>query len=231
MRMLVLTLADSGLELVPKSLWSIDSVKKVASRRGKKPGEMILDISLHYSAMRKLKDWRKRGRPDILHVCLLVALGSLLNRMGLMDTVIHTYEGKVVFLDPSERIPRNFTRFIGLMEQLLILGKVPPHASEPLMWVTSHNLKSALEEKGVDHVFLLSEKGEKNTPSVLAEKIVAFEKPAVIIGAFQSGEFSPEVVNVADEVVSLGKISLDAWNVVARIISSIEDVLGVYEGV
>lgn len=231
MKVLVLTLADSGLELVPKSLWSTDSVKKTASKRGKKPGEMILDISLHYSAMRKLKDWHKRGRPDILHVCLLVALGSLLNKLGLMDTIIHTYEGKVVFLNPSERIPRNYNRFIGLMEQLLILGRVPPQASKPLIWVTSYDLKSALNEKGVDYVFLLSEEGHKNDPVTLAKKIVAFERPAVIIGAFQSGNFSSEVMGVADEIISLGKIKLDAWNVVARVVSSIEDALGVYEGV
>ncbi len=228
---LILTLAESGLELVPRILWSEASVKKTASRRGKRPGEMLLDISLHYSAMKKLRDWRKRGRPDIVHVCLLVGLGTLLNRLGLMETVIHTYQGKVIFLDPRERVPRNYNRFVGLMEQLLIYGRVPVKSEKPLMWITGYDLESALFVKDSDYVFLLDENGEKVLPGLLAGHLVDFRRPSIIVGAFQSGDFKSSVRSLANEVVSLGKIKMDAWNVVARIISSVEDILKLYEGV
>ncbi|RLE91418.1 MAG: 16S rRNA methyltransferase, partial [Thermoprotei archaeon] len=45
---------DAALELVPKSLWSHPSVRATAARRGKKPGEILLDKSLHYHAMKRL---------------------------------------------------------------------------------------------------------------------------------------------------------------------------------
>ncbi|MCP8317603.1 MAG: 16S rRNA methyltransferase, partial [archaeon] len=61
---LVLILAESALELIPHELWKHPSVVKHASSKGKKVSEILLDRSYHHSAMLRLKDSEKRGRPD-----------------------------------------------------------------------------------------------------------------------------------------------------------------------
>ncbi|MCC6050815.1 MAG: 16S rRNA methyltransferase, partial [Thermofilum sp.] len=55
-----LLLAEAGLELVPKELWSHPAVRASARRRGKKPGEILLDVALHHSAMVGLGERWKR---------------------------------------------------------------------------------------------------------------------------------------------------------------------------
>ncbi|RLG20801.1 hypothetical protein DRN72_04605 [Methanosarcinales archaeon] len=56
----------------------------------------LLDSSYHHKAMRMLENPDKRGRPDIVHFCLLEALGSPLNVDGKLSTVVHTYDGKII---------------------------------------------------------------------------------------------------------------------------------------
>jgi len=231
LKRLILVLADAGIELVPQSIWRHSAVRASAAKRGKKPGEILLDVSLHHHAMLKLKDREKRGRPDITHVCLLVALSSLLNRMGFLEVYIHTYQKKWIRVSSETRIPRNYNRFVGLMEQLLLRGRVPPDSSQPLMEVLPVSLREGLRQAGATKIVVLSEKGRPLTPRELARSLVAEQRPAVIVGAFQRGQLSSEVLSVADDVISIAPLSLDAWTVVSKIISSVEDELGVYEAV
>jgi rRNA small subunit pseudouridine methyltransferase Nep1 len=67
-------LLEAGIELVPKEIVNHPSVVKNAKRRKKKPEDTLLDISLHYHAMKKLENVHKRGRPDIIHQALLIML-------------------------------------------------------------------------------------------------------------------------------------------------------------
>jgi len=108
---LKIILLESALETVPHEIWRHPAVVKNARRRGKKPGETLLDVSLHYHAMKNLKDREKRGRPDIVHTTLLELLESPLNKEGHLEVYVHTYQGHVIFIDPSTRIPRNYNRF------------------------------------------------------------------------------------------------------------------------
>jgi len=217
---------DAALELVPKSLWGHPSVRATAARRGKKPGEILLDKSLHYHAMKRLPFSHKRGRPDILHVCLLLALSSILNKEGLLRVYVETLEKQWITINPETRLPRNYNRFVGLMEQLLIYGKVPPGASDPLMKVERvSSLREKFAELGISRVYLLSEKGKLIKARRLAEEIVHEKSPAVLIGCFPRGDVSEEVQNSADEIVAIAPYSLDAWAVTCRIISSVEDVV------
>lgn len=228
MKKVHLILADASLELVPPEIWSHPAVLQSARRRKKRPGETLLDKSLHYSAMKALKDKEKRGRPDIIHVSLLVSQSSVLNMERVLETIIHTVEGKVIEVNPATRIPRNYNRFVGLMEQLLIAGKVPPSSATPLMRVLEADLNRVIEERKIDFVALLSEKGDPTTPRKIAERLKGYENPAFIVGAFPHGDFSEEIYSMADGEFSLGSKTLDAWYVVARIITSLEDVLNLW---
>jgi len=226
MERLCLLLAEAGLELVPRSLWGHPAVKASAKRRSKRPGEILLDVSLHRFAMSRLRDREKRGRPDIAHFCLLLALSSLINRAGLLDVRIHTYPGKVIGVSPHVRLPRNYNRFTGLMEQLLVEGRVPPRSEEPLLWIEEGDLAKLLESLKPSKVYLLSEKGGLKPSSALAYEVIEERRPLVIIGCFQAGDFSELFYEIADEVVAIARISLDAWIVTAKVLSSIEDALG-----
>ncbi|HFC49550.1 MAG TPA: 16S rRNA methyltransferase [Thermofilum sp.] len=217
---------DAGLELVPKSLWSHPSVRATAARRGKKPGEILLDKSLHYHAMKRLPLSHKRGRPDILHVCLLLALSSILNKEGWLRVYVETLEKRWITINPETRLPRNYNRFVGLMEQLLVYGKVPPSANNPLIRVEHFSsLRKKFAEIGLSKVYLLSEKGKPMKVRQLAEEIIHEKSPGVLIGCFPRGDVSEEVKNSADETVSIAPYPLDAWTVTCRIISSVEDVV------
>ena len=88
--MISFVLAESELEMVPEKLLSHPAVVSSAKRRGKKPEEILLDSNFHHNALKGIEDGERRGRPDIAHVFLLVALESIANKRGLIkDVIIH----------------------------------------------------------------------------------------------------------------------------------------------
>ena len=116
--MLTFILAESALETVPQELWKHPAIENYSEKKGKSPRLIVLDRSYHHAAMEGMKDGEKRGRPDIVHFSLLEALGSPLNREGLLKVYVHTFDDHVISVDPQTRLPKNYNRFIGLMEQL-----------------------------------------------------------------------------------------------------------------
>ena len=230
MEKLYILFAEAGLELVPREIWRHPAVRASAERRKKKPGEILLDISLHYQAAKKLRDFRKRGRPDIIHFCLLMALGSPLCRAGKLLPIVHTYRNDVIWINPEVRLPRNYNRFIGLMEQLLTTGRVPPKSDQPLLSVIGHDIAEVIESYSPSQIFLLSEKGEFLPPLLLAREVAQYPKPMVVIGAFQAGDFSEKVRNIADREVSISKYVLDAWVATAELICAVENAIGIHGG-
>jgi rRNA small subunit pseudouridine methyltransferase Nep1 len=94
--MLTILFVETALELVPGSIVGHPSVVKNARRQGKRPEETLLDRSLHHRAMLRLPMAEKKGRPDIIHFCLLEALGSPLNRKGGLAVWAHTQAGVAI---------------------------------------------------------------------------------------------------------------------------------------
>jgi len=224
---LLLILADAGLELVPPEIRKHPSVVNNARRRGKKPEEILLDVSLHYSAMKNLKDRWKRGRPDIVHVLLLLTQDSLLNKFRKLETYIHTYQGKIIEVSPETIVPRNYNRFLGLAEQLLLVGRVPPNAEKPLATILKGTLGELIKEKGVTNVFRLDENGVLIKPREFAKIVIGEGRPAIIVGAFQRGDFSEEVRHIGADVYSIFSEALPVWSVVSHIMALITDEAGV----
>ncbi len=217
-------LAESSLELVPREIAWHPSVRKWARRRGKSPTETVLDVSLHYSAMKNLRDRERRGRPDIVHFSLLEALSSPLNLEGRLRFVVHTINDYTIFVDPSTRIPRNYLRFVGLMEQVLEHGRAPVGSPNPLIEAVAMDYPNLLRELGVEETVLLDEGGVREKPREICR--VALEKGIPItIGGFPRGSFSPTVRALARYVYSVYPRTLDTWVVVSRIISGCEELL------
>lgn len=222
-----LALAETALELVPEELWGHPAVKRNARRRGKRPGDVLLDMSLHFAAMRTLQGWEKRGRPDIAHTTLLYVLGSPLCRKGLLKVYVHTAADLVIEVRPDTRIPRNYQRFVGLMEQLLREWRVPLEG-EPLMKVVGRGFSAVLNAVKPSFIALLTDKGEPKRPRELAERLVDEPSPLLVIGGFQRGDFSPYFYEIADLAASIYPEPLDTWVASSIVIHAIEEALGLY---
>jgi len=213
------------LELVPRKLWRHPAVFKRAKLLGKEPGQMVLDRSYHHAAMLSLEESQKRGRPDIVHFCLLDALGTPLNREGLLQTVVHTRDDKVMSVRPETRLPRNYDRFVGLMEQLYRLGGVP-EVGQALLEIRDEGLPKLVGELGASRVVALSRVGVRSTVEKVVESIVGESNPLFLVGGFPTGRFTPATIKLADDVFSIDPETLDAWVVVSRLIYEYERAIG-----
>lgn len=228
MRPLVLLLLEASLETVPQEIASHPAVVKSARRRGKKPTEIVLDVSVHYHAMKGLPHFEKRGRPDIVHVSLLEALDSPLNKHNLLKVVVHTIGGHAIFIDPTTRLAKNYNRFIGLVEQLFQYGRIPPRGDTSLMYLRTVKLQRLIEDVGSEGLILLREVCNYKPMHEVVRQAIA-SKLAVGIGAFPHGDFSEETVKQATYCYSIYREPLTTLTVVSRLIASAERALGVFE--
>ncbi|UCH01721.1 MAG: hypothetical protein JSV20_07700 [Candidatus Bathyarchaeota archaeon] len=222
--MLNLILAESALEIIPESLWTHPSVSKRANKLNKKPGQMLLDRSLHHRAMLKLENSKKRGRPDIVHFSLLEALGSPLNRENLLRTYVVTWDNYIISLNPNIRLPKNYDRFKGLIEQLYERGKIVKHG-KILMELRTGTLQNLIQKIKPSYTIAFTRKGKPLLLHLVMSTLVAKENPTVIVGGFPRGHFTGEIMNVSNELVSIDPETLEAWTVVSRMIYEYETVI------
>lgn len=215
---MILVLAESALELVPRELWGHPAVVADARRRGKRPGELLLDRARHHPAMSQLIDASRRGRPDIVHQVLLAFQYSLLNRRGLGRVYVHTRDDHVISIRPETRVPKNYNNFVSLMEQLFSAGKVPP-SGEPLMELSRKSLRGLLEELGGRWV-ALHEAGERASLPGLGLSLLG---SVVVVGGFPRGDFANRwVLEKAAGVYRIGDEAMDALQVVCRAVVAAE---------
>jgi rRNA small subunit pseudouridine methyltransferase Nep1 len=224
---LSLVLVEAALELVPAEILGHPSVRRNAKRRGKRPEETLLDRSLHHYAMTGLPGQDKRGRPDILHFCLLEAMGSPLNRSGNLRVWVSTQRGKLIEVNPSTRPPRDCNRFKSLMEQLLLEGSSPPVAESPLFQVRDVGLGEFVKELNLCRVVALTSHGSPSSFAAAAEVLCGSGSVAVFVGAYPSGPMEEETLALVDESLSVYPEPLEAWTVVSRLLYECERGLGV----
>ncbi len=226
--MLIIVFAESAIERVPETLWSHPSVVKSARRVGKRPGQMLLDRSYHHAAMVKLENAEKRGRPDIIHFGLLESFGTPLNREGLLKVYVHTIDDHVMILDPETRLPKNYNRFIGLMEQLYETGRVPS-SGRALIELKKKDFPSLIKELNATRVIALTRVGEPKTLTEVAEKLSLEGRSVAVVGGFSHGHFTERVLRAADELVSIDPDTLEASIVASRLIYAFEGAIGLPE--
>jgi rRNA small subunit pseudouridine methyltransferase Nep1 len=223
---LTLVLAEAELEPIPEAIRDHPAVRARARSRGRRAGRTLLDSSYHHSAMRGLEGAERRGRPDIVHQALLLAQDAPLNRLGLLRTFVHTRGDLVVLVDPTMRPPRNYDRFVGLVEQLLREGEVGAGegiGGRPLMRLERSTLGGLLEGLGTWNVALW-EGGEAVDPVAFLSSRLGTDV-ALVVGAFPHGDFLGGT-DWADARVSLGPEPLTAPTVVARMVHAFEMAIG-----
>jgi len=216
-----LALVEAALELVPPEILRHPSVRRNAKRRGKRAEETLLNRSLHHSAMDRIPDGHKRGRPDIVNLCLLEALGSPLNRVGSLRVWIHTYGDQLIEVSPQARLPRDCNRFNSLVEQLFAEGSVPPQG-EKLMSMTEGSLTDLIGRIEPTKVVALTSRGRESSLEQVCEGLVGEERPLILVGAFPHGPFSESTLTQVTEAVSINTEPLEAGVVTSRLIYEYE---------
>src|SRR3989449_3632930 len=218
---LTLILAESSIELVPNELVRHPAILKWAQKKRKDPHTLILDQTYHHSAIVRLGPrGTGRGRPDISHLSLLLALGSPLNLTGGLKCYVHTRNNNIINVDSEARLPRNTDRFTSLLEQLYQEKVVPP-TGRPLLSIKSGSIGDLLAEISGE-IIALTTSGLPKSMHQVASRLVKHRNPVLLVGGFPRGHFSKEALSKAKESYRIHNQHLDAWTVVARAIYDYE---------
>ena len=215
--MLNLIIAEAALETIPDEIIRHPSVTNDARRTGNEPSTLLLDRSIHHAAMVKLGDQFKRGRPDLVHLTLLNATSTPLYQDGLAKVYIHTRNDVVLEFRERTRPPKSYSRFRDLMRKSM---REMPESG--LIKVYELSVGALLKNIGPDLVVGLSIQGGSSSYEEVAAQLSAKRSPAVLVGGFPRGHFTPETTESFDRVVRVDKRSLDAHVVVARLIYEVE---------
>ncbi len=206
-------LVESALELI-----------QYTSKKTKSVDNIILDVSIHNHIMQNFKERDKRGRPDIIHSALIMALGSRLNKAGNLRIFIHTRNDEIIKLDPNLRIPRNYNRFVGLMKQLFEVGTIPPNSVQRLISLEKTSLVLLLQSLNPDLLILFTEKGQSINDEELKQVFKSHRSIVILIGGFPHGDFSDYIVQIPDMKISIYPESLDTLAVISYVIHIAEQV-------
>ncbi|MEK6986366.1 MAG: 16S rRNA methyltransferase [Candidatus Thermoplasmatota archaeon] len=212
---LTVILAEAELELVPESIAGHPAVRVSARDQKRNPGEILLDQNVHWQAVKPLPESARRGRPDIVQMCLLTLLESPLNKMGQLSVVVHTRNNELIRIKPDTRLPRGEARFQGLFAKVLRDGR--SHDKESLVWVEgTGEPRAILDQVAKGPVVRLDETGNTATPAQLAAR---GRDLTVVLGAFPSGGFGQAWKNAVPDVVSIWPEPLVAWAVAAELVA------------
>ncbi len=246
--MLWLILAEAAVELVPPGLLGNHDVLADARRKGVEPGRLLLDTNYHHSSMASLPGKEKRGRPDILHLCLLNAMKTPLNlafkQLRVCVHVSHPDE-LIISMHPEMRVPRSRNRFDGLFSQLLhesrqdsggtgTTSRDRAKGSDGMQLIDLKvmALSTFLERFDPANIHAFSVHASPDSYRGALEDAARLVRDhgdvAFVIGAFQDGQLaSPTLLGIPpSRWHSISGIPLDAWTVVARVLYDVERVLG-----
>lgn len=232
---LSLILAESALEMIPRKIFGHPSVKSHARHTGAHPSYMLLDNSWHYAAMKNFDNFGKRGRPDLVHLAILMATSTpLYNRYNDLNLYVHTIDNHVIHFGHRVRIPKSYHRFAGLIETLyrknvITVEKTSSDTSRSgdvlLELRRNQTFASLISEKKFSKVIGLSTQGRLLSDPSCAYRDVAndlTDNSAIVIGGFQKGHFSDAINTHLHDVYSVDEYSLESHVVISRLLYECE---------
>ncbi len=217
--MLSLIIAESSLELVPKELQQHNSVTSYCKKVGKKPSEVLLDNSWHFAAMKGMKNEIKRGRPDIVHFCLLETCSIPLYEEDDIAVYVHTIDDKVISVGSGVRLPKSYHRFAGIIEKLFV-DKVIKSGDQNLFEMRNMTFSELIDKIQPERVLGLSYEGRQSSYSEIAK--LCDDDTCLVIGGFPKGDFADSTKKRIDSLYSVDQRPLEAHVVVARILYECE---------
>ncbi|MGI0008913.1 MAG: ribosome biogenesis protein [Nitrosopumilaceae archaeon] len=217
--MLSLILAESALELVPKELQNHNSVLAYSKKMNKKPSKVILDVSWHFAAMKEIKNEIKRGRPDLVHFCLLECCTIPLYFEKKLHVYVHTIDDKVIFVGDNVRLPKSYHRFVGLIEKLYSEKKIEQDGKK-LLEIKNMTFDDLVDKIGAKKLIGFSTKGQTSSYDKIAEYVE--RDSCIVVGGFSKGHFSDKILKKIDNLVSVDKNPLEAHVVISRLLYECE---------
>lgn len=211
--MLSLVIAEASLELVPRELYNHNAITAYCKKMGKRPSEILLDNSWHFGAMKGLKNEIKRGRPDLVHFCLLEACTIPLYFEDEVSVYVHTIDDKVITVGEQVRFPKSYHRFAGIMEQLFAQKKIEADG-KMLFGMQNMSFSDLIDTIEPDQVIGLSSEGKQSSYGSVAK--MCTDETCLVIGGFPKGEFSDSVKKRIDSLLSVDENPLEAHIVTAR---------------
>ena len=183
----------------------------------------LLNCDDHQNILKKAGRDVAEMRPDITHQCLLTLLDSPLNKAGRLQVFIRTQKGVLIEVNPLTRIPRTFTRFSGLMVQLLHkLGVKSAGSSEKLLNVIRNPVTDHLPTR---HIKIgMSAEGPVVKLREFVKTLPSDQSVVVYIGAMSHGEDKFEGV---EEKVAISQYPLSASVACGKLCDSFEDLWGI----
>jgi rRNA small subunit pseudouridine methyltransferase Nep1 len=164
----------------------------------------------------------------------MTLLETPLCKSGNLTIHLHLQDGRIIEVNPEVRLPRNYDRFVGLIEQLLIKGQVPVEGT-PLLRITKKTLYDLVTElkqgKSEVQLILTIENGAKTTIDTLHTKLPTDTSVPVIVGvgAFPHGDFSEDMKKLFDMHLKLDTEVMMAWHVCAEILWTYSSSIGVIQ--
>ncbi len=220
--MINLVLVDSELETIPADMLKEPEVLALSRKRGKPANEILLDSSLLHRAIERVfpGESNRRGRPDIFHIMLNVAQSSILNIRGMLHVYIHTRNHDLITVSPVTRIPKSYSRFHGLVEDLFKKGEI----------VSGEDILLRVE-KSIDLAeFIGTLEGEKILLDPLGKRVRAekFFQPGknytIVVGGFANGTFRSDL-GFLRERYSIFPEELTIWTIASEVICQYERTL------
>ena len=206
--MLNVVLAEAEIEPIPRELWKKPAIAAYAKKRGKPPGHCLLDSNLHHTAMRGLPEMERRGRPDIAHITLLCLLGSVANHEGQLRVYVHTRNDEVIHVKPETRLPRNYNRFVGLLEKLYRVGE------DLFLRMEKLAVENLVESIDPEYVVVMDEGGPAVSPREFTRRLR--RNMCAIIGAFPHGGYRKSY-GFDHERMSIYSKPLETWTVASEV--------------
>jgi rRNA small subunit pseudouridine methyltransferase Nep1 len=157
----------------------------------------------------------------------MAAFGTPLNKEGLLQTYVHTVDDYLIHFKSSVRLPKNYNRFVGLIEQLYEQGNIPIE-TPTLLRLEQGGFQKLVEEVQPSYIIAFSRSGRPKLPQQVLDHRKE-ENLMVVVGAFPHGHFSETLLDLANEVVSIDVAPLEAWVVASRLLYDYERVLGLPE--
>ncbi|MDD1769953.1 MAG: 16S rRNA methyltransferase [Methanomassiliicoccales archaeon] len=213
-------LADAELELIPPELQRERSILSSARMRGKAPEKILLDASHHHPAFVKLKESERRGRPDIVHFFLMLAMDSDLNAAGKLKVFVHTRNNDVIAVKPETRLPPHYPRFVGLIESLYEQRVVPSRENALLELRNDVPLETLVAALKPDKVFVLDPTGRESSLELECADVEG-RTIVVIVGGFSKGDFRTDISKFNHEKISLGTRQMKVWTVTSKVLCAI----------
>lgn len=217
---LTIILAESELERIPQSIIRHPQIKSYAKKRNDAASNLLLDATYHHAAMRGLAECSRRGRPDIVHRCILYVLDSWANAQGLVNMYVHTRNDEVIWINPKTRLPRQYNRFIGLIEQLFKEREILT-PDDTLLTCSKKSLKDLLSEQKGEMV-LYWEQGQKSTiyDMFSSKNNLSF---TIVFGGFPHGDFH-HASSLIDQKISVEDSSYTASYLLTKTLINYEQI-------